>query len=475
MVLNVYRDNMTSKPGVLREHSARNLSMQLAPRPRPKSWIIWFSSIGILLPYTFGSTGKYVAALLLFPASVAFFSRVLRGQRFLMACDVFAWVVALGMVVVHIGTSELQPFSADAISFIGAYMAARAFYFGEASVEQFLRAIGVIAVVLIALGVWDVAAGRHVTDDFLRSIFQTDKPLAYVAHLGVYRELFGFTILRAQSVFGHAILFGAFCSIVGTLFLYLTKDMVHKVFYVGACVVGIILSVSSAAISGFIIGAATYCYDRAMEKFLWRWKASWLVLAGLACVLFAASNHPIGWLVSHLTLDPASGYYRISLWNHAFEYIAMSPFTGGVDASSDEYINNSTDSIWLVYALSCGLPLVLFLLLANITACGGFGARKRARLISMRLRRMRTAFSVVLVLFVFMGLTTHFWDAMWMLWGLCIGVRASLEEYCFAAAIRSDNSTGREAKDFRSPISSARSSTLAATTKATLKSDTLPR
>ena len=30
----------------------------------------------------------------------------------------------------------------------------------------------------------------------------------------------------------------------------------------------------------------------------------------------------------HLTLDPATGYFRLLIWSHAGGYIALSPITG---------------------------------------------------------------------------------------------------------------------------------------------------
>jgi hypothetical protein len=37
--------------------------------------------------------------------------------------------------------------------------------------------------------------------------------------------------------------------------------------------------------------------------------------------------------------------------------------------------------------------------------------------------------SLVIFLFMFIGLTVHFWNGMWMFWGLCIGIRVSLSEH----------------------------------------------
>ena len=44
------------------------------------------------------------------------------------------------------------------------------------------------------------------------------------------------------------------------------------------------------------------------------------------------------------------------------------------------------------------------------------------------MNQMRHAFTLVLLMFMFTGLTVHFWKSMLMFWGLCLGIRASLRE-----------------------------------------------
>jgi hypothetical protein len=48
--------------------------------------------------------------------------------------------------------------------------------------------------------------------------------------------------------------------------------------------------------------------------------------------------------------------------------------------------------------------------------------------------RMATAFTMVLVIFMFIGITVHFWNFVWIFWGLCIGIRASIYEWSLGSA-----------------------------------------
>ena len=45
-------------------------------------------------PYTFGSTGKYVIALVFIPSVFAFFRRILQRRRNMKASDFFVWCAA---------------------------------------------------------------------------------------------------------------------------------------------------------------------------------------------------------------------------------------------------------------------------------------------------------------------------------------------------------------------------------------------
>ncbi len=49
--------------------------------------------------------------------------------------------------------------------------------------------------------------------------------------------------------------------------------------------------------------------------------------------------------------------------------------------------------------------------------------------------RRRTAFTLVLLTFMFTGFTVHFWNYMWIFWGLSIGIRASLREQSISGGI----------------------------------------
>ena len=186
------------------------------------------------------------------------------------------------------------------------------------------------------------------------------------------------------------------------------------------------------AVLGFVIFISTYIYDRIFHSFSWRWKILPFFAVVVVLALFAVTNNPLTWLIRHATFDPADGYYRLLIWEDAFSFISLSPLVGADPSAwaAQEILGNSIDCVWLVLSLVYGLPIIVMLLLANISACGIFGRKIDLRAIDPQILRARTGLSLALFLYVFIGLTVHYWGTLWMFWGLCIGIRASLEDYC---------------------------------------------
>jgi hypothetical protein len=153
--------------------------------------------------------------------------------------------------------------------------------------------------------------------------------------------------------------------------------------------------------------------------------------------VFAASNHPIGWIISHMTFDPSSGFYRILIWDAAFVKIAQAPITGfAFDLLNSDILDHTVDSVWLVSALRFGLPAIVLMILVNLAAILPAPRQNVRRAGSEYMVRMRRAFTLTLLLYMFVGLTVHYWSFMWIFWGLCVGCRASLREWFADTAMR---------------------------------------
>ncbi len=414
----------------------RNLSGYLPIRPQPStgrranSLAIWLALIGVLLPspetqfYVAGAKftpGRLCVILLIVPALVALFQR---GRHFLLS-DVFAVATGAWMIGASLGTSgfdSLSSASAECIEFLGGYLVARGLIFGPAALDKFVRVLKVITVVVVLFAMADRISGRWMAQDIIAAIFHSSSPP------GLLRN----GVVRATSTLDHPILLGSFCALVSAVFIYSERTMLRRTFYCGICLIGCYLSQSSAGLLGFLIILAAYVYDRIMKQFSWRWRLLWIIVAMFAITLFFVSDHPFESLVYHFTLDRETGYYRLMIWEAATPRISLSPLTGygfiSLGTSEDDILNNSIDSAWLVYSLRFGLPMIAFLFLTNVASLWPVRQTSKNWTDDNFLVKMCSAFSMILVVFLLTAFTVHFWNYMWIFWGLCIGIRASLRE-----------------------------------------------
>ena len=386
----------------------------------------WLILIGLILPaaeaqvliggakFTAGRAG---VTLLLIPA----FFMLCQSSRRLQLCDFFAFGTAawsIGAAFYIGGLSSVVSASAEAIEFFGGYTVARGLLYGPAGTSAFIRSLKLAGITVIILAVADSISGRWIVHDAAAALFHTTA-------LGpVYRD----GVIRATSTLDHPILFGAFCGFLTALLLYTEQSVRRRVLYVGLCFLGCVLSKSSAALMSFSIALGIYTYDRLMGQYPWRWKAIWLVVAAVISTIFLVSNHPIGWILSHLTLDPQSAYFRILIWDAAIDKIAQAPLTGfAFNPLNNEILDKTVDSVWLVNSLHFGIPMIVFLFLTNVSAIWPIQRMSPESRNSHR-DRMRRGFTIVLILIMFVGLTVHYWNFLWIFWGLCIGIRASFRE-----------------------------------------------
>jgi len=137
------------------------------------------------------------------------------------------------------------------------------------------------------------------------------------------------------------------------------------------------------------------------------------------------------------------------IWEVTSNYIALSPITGyAYEKVNNNIVDGTIDSIWLLYSLRFGIPVVILLFLTNVAALLPGKSVSVNGASDVHIDRMCTAFTLVISMFMFIGLTVHFWNYMLMFWGLCIGIRASLRELSF-------NMAGRLVRQKKRTLSSA--------------------
>jgi O-antigen ligase len=281
-------------------------------------------------------------------------------------------------------------------------------------VQQFVRFLKVFTAIAICVAMGDVLTGHWIARDLVAVMPSPDELLADDPSSG---DGVRAGLRRAISTFDHPILYGIFCSMTAAIVLYSTANGVKRWCWAGFCFFGGLLSLSSAAVMAIAIVVSGYAYDRLTRRIL-----LWTGVAVFLTIVIAVTNNPLSWLLSHVTIDPTTGFYRLLIWDAVSAQVWQAPLTGAGFVTFGYYLLDRTvDSVWLVTSLHYGLPVTFLLIALNFSAWLRVPGRP-----SLNVQR---GFTVVCVVFLLTGLTVHFWNYMWTFWGVCIGVRASLREW----------------------------------------------
>lgn len=234
-------------------------------------------------------------------------------------------------------------------------------------------------------------------------------------------------LLRSSSTIEHPILFSAVCGV--GLLIAASIPFRGRAFVIGSCVLGAIFAFSSAPIQSIFLGFALIGYGRMMGNTPFRWLALVAIGALGVAAAFVASNSPLGFIISHMTFDPSSGYYRMWTWASVSNAVGLSPWYGLGFGPYPEVldINHSVDSLWLVAAILFGVPGAILIALAMI---GSVSVRTRGPRIALTDAEstLGTTLGIVIVVLMFLSFTVDLWGTTWILAGLLMGMRAHLGE-----------------------------------------------
>jgi hypothetical protein len=149
--------------------------------------------------------------------------------------------------------------------------------------------------------------------------------------------------------------------------------------------------------------------------------AAGAILAGLI------SDSPLGFIISHLTFDPSSGYYRYWTWTRVLYYVSYSPWFGLGYGALPEEINHSIDSLWLVLSINAGEPAAFLVALTLMGAASISIGGKNPNLLPAETALARVL-GILIFLTIFISFTVNLWGSAFMLAGIIAGVRANLGE-----------------------------------------------
>jgi hypothetical protein len=189
---------------------------------------------------------------------------------------------------------------------------------------------------------------------------------------GLYTHYYiRFGIMRATSLFSHPILYGTLAAIFFPFAIFLTFHAFRLRYLAGSMgiFISMLLTMSSAPLLSTVfqlMGAVLSRYWYGAKRF---WSSVLFFGLSIAFLISAISNRGFfAILISHLTFNPNTGYYRMFQWQYASDDIIDNPLLGiGVSEwSRPDWLNYSIDSFWLLITMQHGIPAGLILLICSI-------------------------------------------------------------------------------------------------------------
>jgi hypothetical protein len=380
------------------------------------------------------TTLRIAVLIAMVPVLLEFSRKIVRGGYVPVVSDFAVFMLAawmlFGLYVIHGPKGAASASALAGVEFLVAYLVGRCFCGTYAGAEQFVSILAGFAIVLLLIGFVDVAAHDNILARIASKIFGTTRSLKIGNVTVEYRVQFRFGLVRVRGPFEQSIHFGTFFAMLVPLFWYVLREKWQRIVMLGVAIVGTLLSISSAAVISCLLILSFIAYDVGLNRSRWRW-ALLVVAAAYCAVLFGLLiDDPLAWLISGLTFNPQTGFYRLQQWYWVGYNLELSPFFGIGDKDWVRPLSvvSSLDSLWLVFATRHGYVGVALLLLAIVGSWFVWTPRQTPLYPHPRARQIGRAVAMALIGAIFVTFTVHFWAKIWLFLALIVGVRAGLSE-----------------------------------------------
>ena len=361
-----------------------------------------------------------IVPLLLFK----FFRRVSTGRYRFVLADLFFPVTGLWLIYAPSNVSGLldglNHAGPEVLEFCAAFMSTRVLLRNHGDAFRFANLLSRVIAVVAVIGLIDSLTGTYFTHNLSRQLS------GYVgSNINDWTDAYRLGLLRAAGPIEHPILFSLICSV--GLIIAVSAPISFRKLVTAACLLGIVFSFSSAPVQCAALGICLIIYGRLMAGISFRWLALIATLTAGVALAFMVSSSPLGFIISHLIYDAASGYYRYWTWERTIFYVSQSPWFGlGYSVPPDD-INHSIDSLWLVLSIHAGVPGAVFTFLALVGSASLPTSGRNVKL-SENESKLGTALGIVIFIIIYIAFTVHIWGSAWVLAGLLAGARAHLGE-----------------------------------------------
>lgn len=353
--------------------------------------------------------------------------RMMRGRAVrLSAYDVLFLLFALwisSVMVMHLGTSDGLQFGGSlALESFGGYVISRAYIRDAVTFRSTVDLLFCAILAVGALALPEATFAHHYVHDWLRAVTGYVQPINEEKRMG---------ILRSYATFDHPILYGSFCASILAMVWMMRGSMLKRFVRTGLIGGATFLGASSAPLLILIIQGAILGWEWGTRGI--RHRVS-LMLGGLFAIYLLAElvvkRSVITAVVTNITLDPWTAYYRTLIWQYGVQNVMEHPIFGiglGNWERAAWMGSSSVDNFWLLIPMRTGLPSLVFLLGAIVLflrAVHGRRARKRSR----EEQSLAVAWTISFLALSLAALTVHYWNSVHAYFFFFIGMAGWLAD-----------------------------------------------
>ena len=247
-------------------------------------------------------------------------------------------------------------------------------------------------------------------------------------------------IMRTTSVFAHPILYGTLTALFFpfAILLFWRQQKFRQFIAILGLSLSMLTTLSSAPLLSLIFQGFTVL----LVKFWHTARRFWIALffSGLAGAMLiqALSNRGFfGILISYLTFNPNTGYFRMLQWEYSMDDILDHPILG--IAHNDwtrpywkDWMGDSIDSFWLLVTLQHGIFAFILLLTACLYAI--FSVLNQVHRQHETVKWMVTAWILSFMSLVLIGFTVDYFDKLQPMFFFTLGAMSWAKYYLMPEA-----------------------------------------
>ena len=310
-----------------------------------------------------------------------------------------------------------------ALDGFGSYLLARAYIRSLRQFEQAVRAYLITVVIAGVFALLDVMTGIYIVHETAAALMGMKIPVYVDASYAPRTLRYG--LLRPFSIFDHPIHYGVFCAtIVGMVYFMYQETRSRWLRFALVCL-AVVISLSSGPYMGMALAIALCGWEKVTQRVPHRVLVSVGVVLVLLMAAKAVLNRSLTEVFISFTLDPATAYYRLFIWEYGTAAVLSNPLFGlKVDTwQKASFMSFSIDNFWLYITMQAGLPMLAALALGLVQLLVRVNNVRTGPRPSGE-KTARYAWTTALIVISVQGVTVHYWGQLYMFFFFLAGMGA---------------------------------------------------